>query len=171
MKKAFIETGKIVNVHGVRGEVKIYPWNDDLEFLSQIRTMYLDEGKTPLVFTSLRIQKSMLLGKIQGVDTIEAATAYRNKVLYLKREDIPLEEGEYLWQDLLGLKVLDADTGKVYGELCDISQTGANDVYHIRFADGKERYIPAIREVVISVDIDGGEMKIRPLEGLFDDAD
>ena len=71
----------------------------------------------------------------------------------------------------MGLKVVDIDDGHLYGELTQVSPTGANDVYYIRFADGKERLIPAIPQVVLEVDLDGGVMKIRPLEGLFDDED
>ena len=74
-----------------------------------------------------------------------------------------MEEGEYLIQDLMGLKVVDVDDGHLYGELTQVSPTGANDVYHIRFADGKERLIPAIPQVVLEVDLDGGVMKIRCL--------
>ena len=71
----------------------------------------------------------------------------------------------------MGLKVVDIADVQIYGELSQVSPTGANDVYHIRFADGKERLIPAIPQVVLEVDLDGGVMKIRPLEGLFDDED
>ena len=82
-----------------------------------------------------------------------------------------LEEGEYFIQDLIGLEVVDADTGESYGKLSDVSQTGANDVYHISKPGEKEKYIPAIKQVVIETDVDGGVMKIRPLKGLFDDED
>ena len=80
-----------------------------------------------------------------------------------------MEEGEYLIQDLMGLQVVDADDGHLYGELTQVSPTGANDVYHILFADGKTRYIPAIPQVVKMTDLENGVMKIKPLDGLFDD--
>ena len=115
--------------------------------------------------------KNMPLLKIEGVNSIDEAAKLRDKIIYIHRDDIPMEEGEYLIQDLMGLQVVDADDGHLYGELTQVSPTGANDVYHIRFADGKERLIPAIPQVVIEVDLDGGVMKIRPLEGLFDDED
>ena len=112
-----------------------------------------------------------LLLKLEGIHSIDDAAKLRDKIIYIHRDDIPMEEGEYLIQDLMGLKVVDIDDGHLYGELTQVSPTGANDVYHIRFADGKERLIPAIPQVVLEVDLDGGVMKIRPLEGLFDDED
>lgn len=156
----------------VRGEVKLYPWCDDPEMFLDIETIYLDaKGQKPLALEGVRFVKNMPLLKIEGVNSIDEAAKLRDKIIYIHRDDIPMEEGEYLIQDLMGLQVVDADDGHLYGELTQVSPTGANDVYHIRFADGKERLIPAIPQVVIEVDLDGGVMKIRPLEGLFDDED
>ena len=115
-----------------------------------------------------RVQKNMVLLKLRGVDTPEAAQALRGKVLYLDREDDTLEEGQHYVQDLLGMTVADADTGRVYGVLRDVSRTGANDVYHVEFPDGVVELVPAIPQVVVRIDIEAGRMEIRPLEGLFD---
>ena len=87
------------------------------------------------------------------------------KILYADRADMPLEKGEYFIQDLIGLTVVDADTGEGYGTLSDVSQTGANDVYHISKPGKSEKLIPAIRDVVVETDLDGGIMRIRPLKG------
>ena len=103
------------------------------------------------------------------MDSVEAGAALRGKVLYVHRDEIPLGEGEHLIQDIIGLQVFDADSGERYGELCDVTHTGANDVYHIRFPDGKERLIPAIPQVIVKIDVMGGRMDIRPLEGLFEE--
>lgn len=105
---------------------------------------------------------------LEGVDTVEAAEQLRNQVLYMDRDEVELEEGVYFIQDLIGLEVLDADTGKSYGKLSDVMQTGANDVYEIKDETGKTVLIPAIPDVVQETDLDGGVMRIRPLEGLFD---
>jgi 16S rRNA processing protein RimM len=88
-------------------------------------------------------------------------------VLYLDRRDVKLPKGQYFIRDLIGLTVVDADTGEEYGKLTDVSATGANDVYHLDY-HGREVLIPVIPPVVIEVDIDGGVVRIRPLEGLFD---
>ena len=109
----------------------------------------------------------MVLLKLEGVDTPEAAQALRGRVLWLDREEDTLEEGQYYLQDLMGLSVKDADTGEVYGTLRDVTETGANDVYHVAFPDGRVQLVPAIPQVVLDIDLEGGVMLIRPLEGLF----
>ena len=167
MKKRFLECGKIVATHGLRGEVKVLPWCDGPEALVPIKTFYLDGGNTPKRAERCRIQKNMVLLKLEGVDTPEAAQALRGRVLWLDREEDTLEEGQYYIQDLIGLTVEDADTGEVYGTLRDVTETGANDVYHVAFPDGRVQLIPAIPQVIVEIDIDGGKMLIRPLEGLF----
>jgi len=105
------------------------------------------------------------------VDTVEQAQALRNSILYMDRNDVELEEGTYFIQDLIGLKVSDADTGADYGKIADVLQTGANDVYLLRDDSGKERLVPVIPDVVTEIEPEQGYVKIRPLKGLFDDAD
>lgn len=171
MRKKFLETGKIVTTHGVAGEVRVYPWCDGPDFLLGFDTLYLDKGKQPVRVENARVHKNIVILKLAGVDTMDDALLLRNKVLYIDRDDVELAEGEYFVQDLIGLVVLDADTGREYGVLTEVSQTGANDVYHVRRADGPERLIPAIPDVIVQTDIDGGRMLIRPLKGLFEDED
>ena len=102
---------------------------------------------------------------------MEEANALRGRVLWCDRQEVELDDRTFFIQDLIGLRVVDADEPSLfYGTLTQVSATGANDVYHIE-KDGKTRLIPAIRQVVISTDPDAGEMRIRPLKGLFDDAD
>lgn len=163
-----IETGKIVNTHGIRGEVKIQPWTDVPEDLADFESFYID-GVEYQVSVS-RLHKGMLLVKFSGVDTIEAAEKLRNKTVFADSSLFELEEGVYFQRDLLGLLVYDAVTGEKYGEITDIFSTGANDVYELT-SDGEDpvkRLIPAIKDCIQSVDIDAGEMKITPMPGLFD---
>lgn len=167
MRKQYLECGKIVSVHGLGGELKILPWSDSVEGLLDFSTFYLDGGKTPLAVVGSRVHKGMLLVQARGITTREAALALRGKVLYINRDDEVLEEGMYYVQDLEGLEVVDADSGQLYGTLTQVTHTGANDVYHILFADGSEQLVPAIKEVIISTDLDAGRMEIRPLRGLF----
>ena len=171
MKKQYLECGKIVTTHGVTGEIKVQPWCNTPEELAEIATLYLDGGKTSLEVQRSRVHKNMTLLKLKGVDSIEQAQTLRGKILWANRNDIPLEEGENFIQDLIGMTVVDADDGHTYGTLSDVSETGANDVYHITFPDGTIRLAPGIPQVVISTDIDSGVMRIRPLKGLFDDED
>ena len=169
MLKPFLEAGKIVTTHGLKGEVKVVPWTESPEELLDLEVLYLNKGQTPMEIESSRLQGNMALLKFQGIDTIEEAQGLRGKVLYADRDDIPLEEGQYFVQDVIGMRVVDADDGRLYGTVTDVSKTGANDVYHIRFADEKIRLVPKIPEVVLKMSPEEGEMVIRPLKGLFDD--
>lgn len=172
MPKSYLECGKIVTTHGVRGEVKVQPWCDGPAFLKEFRTFYLDrEGTSPIQAVSVKAVGNMGVIKFEGVDTVEQAMALRNRVLYIKRSEAKLAEGDYFIQDLIGLEVVDFDCPEHrYGKLTDVSQTGANDVYHIATEQG-EVLIPAIKQVVRSVELDAGRMLITPLKGLFDDVD
>ncbi len=167
--KKYLEIGKIVAVQGLKGEVRTEPWCDSPDFLCEFDTLYFDKGKTPLEVERSRPQKNIVIMKIKGVDTVEQAQLLRNKILYMDREDVELEEGAYFVQDLIGLTVIDNDSGRDYGKICEVSFTGANDVYHIKDKDGAVRLIPAIPDVVKSTDIGEGVMKIHVLEGLFDE--
>ena len=167
MKKEYLEAGKIVTTHGIRGEVKIMPYTDSPELLAEFDRLFMGKNREEVNIERSRVFKNTIIAKIEGIDTPEAAEKLRNKVLYMHRDDLELDDGTYFIQDLIGLEVRDADTSKVYGEITDVMQTGANDVYVIKGSD-REYLVPAIADVVVSTDIDGGIMTIRPLDGLFD---
>ncbi len=171
MKKQYLEIGKIVSIHGLNGICKVQPWCDDAAFLCEFETLYRGKLHTPMQVESAKVQKNMALVKFEGVDTPEQAEALRGTVLYMNREDVELEDGSYFIQDLIGMAVVDADNGNEYGKLTDVLQTGANDVYTVKTADGKELLVPVIPDVVLNVDPDAEKITIRPLKGLFDDAD
>lgn len=123
MRKPFLECGKIVSTHGVLGEMRVQPWCDSPEDLEGIKTLYFDGGAAPAEVLRARAHKNVVLLKLRGVDTVEQAQALRGRVLWVAREDMPLEEGEYFIQDLLGMQVVDADDGHPYGVLSDVSET------------------------------------------------
>ena len=93
--KQFLETGKITGTHGLKGEVRVQPWADSPEFLAEFDELYLDKGAKKIGITSSRVHKNMLIMKIKGIDTVEQADALRNKVLYMNRDDVELEDGAY----------------------------------------------------------------------------
>lgn len=167
--KQFLEIGKIVAVQGLRGEVRVQYYCDSAEVLCDFDTLYLDKGKTAVTIEKAYPHKNIVVLKPQGVDSREQAQPLVGKMLYLNRNDAELEDGLYFVQDIIGLTVKDADTGEVYGKISEVYQNGASDVYSIRKEDGRELMFPCIDEVVISTDIDRGEMLIRPLKGLFDE--
>ena len=166
--KQFLETGKITGTHGLKGEVRVQPWADSPEFLTEFDELYLDNGARKIVITSSRVHKGMLIMKIKGVDSIEDADRLRNRILYMNRDDVELEDGAYFIQDLIGLDVLDDDTGERLGTLADVSETGANDVYHVRTSDGREVLIPVIPDVVREISLEDGCVRIFRMKGLFE---
>lgn len=167
MKKEFLEAGKIVATHGIRGEVKIMPYCDSPELLAEFDRLFIGKDHDEIFLDNTRVFKGMVIAKLHGIDTPEAAERLRNKILFMHRGDLELDENTYFIQDLIGLEVKDADTGFVYGKIADVMQTGANDVYIVKGSD-REYLVPAIPDVVIDTDIDGNIMLIRPLDGLFD---
>lgn len=167
----FIEIGKIVGTHGIRGELRVNPWCDSPEFFKNFNTLYFDKtGKEPVKIVGVRPHGNIVLLKLDGVETVEQASSLRGKVLFIKRCDIELEEGRYFVQELIGCQVKDAKTDKIYGTISEVSKTGANDVWHIKNQE-REYLIPVIPDVVVSIDVKAGIIEINPLRGLFDDED
>ena len=172
MRKKFLEVGKIVSTHGLKGDVKVDPWCDDGEFLCEFEELYLDSaGKEKIKVLSAKVHKNIVLMRLDGIDSIEKAELLRGKILFMDRDDVELPEGEHFIQDILGLGVFDVDTNRCYGKVTDVLKTGANDVYQVTSDDGKDYLIPVIDEVICEVDVDNNFMKIRPLKGIFDDED
>ena len=171
MQKKFIETGKIVGTHGVRGEMRVQAWCDSLKIFTYYKKLYLDSnGDSVLKISSSRVHGNVCLIKVDGVDTVESAESLRGRVLYIDRKDIKLEKGQFLIDDIIGCSVIDADTDVKYGTVSDVSQTGANDVWHI-INDGREYLMPNIPQFVKSVDIENSVIFVTPIKGVFDDED
>lgn len=173
MLKPYLELGQIVSTHGIKGEVRVNPWCDSPEFACKFKTVYLDaDGEKAVKVVASRPHGNVALMKLEGVDTVEQAAAMRNKIIYMARKDAKLPEGSWFIADLIGCKAHDADDeAKIWGTVTDISQTGANDVWHITDESGKEYLIPAIPSVVIDTDLENEKVYIRPLKGIFDDED
>lgn len=111
-----------------------------------------------------------MLLKLEGINTVEDASALRGRVLFMNRDDAKLPDGDYFIQDLIGCRVVDADDGRPYGTLTEVSATGANDVWHVQDDAGREYLLPAIPPVVIETDVEREIIRIRPLKGIFDEA-
>lgn len=170
MLKEFLEAGKIVGTHGIKGELRVEPWCDSPDFLAQFETLYTNEGGQALKVISSRVHKNLLLIKLLGIDTIEHGDLMRGKILYIKRSDVTLPQGRYFISDLLGMKVYHADDQSVcYGTITDVIKTGANDVYQITNEQKRNYLIPVIDQVVVETDIVGRRLLIRPMKGIFED--
>ncbi len=164
MKNKYLDAGKIVNTHGIRGELKIYPLCDSPEFLLEFNRFFIDGDEIEVI--SSRVHKNVVLMRLEGIDHIDRAETMIGKILKIDSDDVELDEGQYFIEDLIGMRVIDVDTGKEYGKLKSVIQTGANDVYEVQ---GDKLYlVPKIDEVVIDTDLEKGIITIRPLKGLFD---
>ena len=170
MLKQYLEIGQIVSTHGIKGEVRVNPWCDTPEFMKKFKTLYFDaNGNKAVKITACRPHGNVVIIKLDGVDTVEEAQKLRNKTLYMNRADAKLGKGDWFIQDLIGCTVYDADDNeKTYGKLTDVAETGANDIWFIE-NNGKEYIIPAIKDVVINVNVENESVFIRPLKGIFDE--
>ncbi len=171
MRKEYLEAGKIVGTHGIRGELRLEPWCDSAQFLLGFSTLYNKDGSVAYPVCSSRVHKSLLLLTLEGITSIEQGDAMRGRVLYFKRSDATLPEGRYFITDLIGLEAYDADTQAHYGTLTQVYHTGANDVYQITDGNQKDYLIPVIDSVVLETDIERRILRIRPIKGIFDHAD
>lgn len=166
----YLEIGKVVGTHGLKGELRVDPWCDSPKFLCKFKNLYLAKGNTKLQVNS-RPHKNIAIVKVKGVDTIEEADKMRGKILYMNRNDANLAEGEYFIQDLMGMSVVDVDNGTEYGTLTEVFKTGANDVYQVTDSNKKNFLIPVIDDVVINISLEESKVYIRPMKGIFDDED
>ncbi len=165
--KTYLEIGKIVAIHGLKGEVRVDPWCDYPEFLCEFDELFFSKGTEKIIIENARPHKNIVIMKIEGIDTPEAAEKLRGKILYISRNDVELPEGTYFVQDLIGLEVEDADNGTVYGRITDVRNTGANDIYTIK-SEEKEFMFPAVPEFIEKTDIEGGKLYIHMIDGLLD---
>ena len=161
MKLQFIEAGEIVTTHGVKGEVKVMPWVDGPEILCEFDRCRIAGKEYEIV--SCRIQKSCNLVKLSGVDTMEAAQAMRGKVIELYREDI--DDEVIFAAELIGVEVY-AD-GTLLGKITDVLDYPGNSVYVVTSAH--EYMIPAVKQFILSTDVDKNEMQVKLIEGMRSD--
>jgi len=158
----YLEAGKIVNTHGIRGEVKIQPWADSPDFLTPIKQFYID-GE-PITVTSAKAHKGCVIAALDGVTDFDGAIKLKNKTIYIDRSDAQIEEGRHFIADLIGLRAIDAETGAEFGRISDVLSLPSNDVYVI--AGSREILVPAVPDFIIETNIEDGFVRIRLREGL-----
>lgn len=163
MKHRYLEAGKIVNTHGIAGEVKILPWADEPAFLLDFDTLYIDAQ--PVKLRSARVHKNCVLAKLEGVEDVNAAMLLRDKIVCIDREDAVLEEGAFFLADLMGLEVRDAESGAVLGQIADVLTPPASNVYVVRGGE-KEHMIPAVPEFIRETNVDEGYILVQLIEGM-----
>ena len=158
--KDFLEAGKIVNTHGVRGEVRITPWADSADFLRRFRVFYIDG--TPYRVLRSRVHKSQLIAALEGVEDVNAAMALKNRVICIRREDAHLPEGRYFVQDLIGLPVR-TDAGEDLGTLAEVLDLPQGQVYVVK--GKREILIPDVPAFILNIDPEEG-FTVHLIEGM-----
>ena len=161
MKIQFIEAGEIVTTHGVKGEIKVLPWLDSPEDLCDFDRCRID-GKE-VAIEQCRVQKTCNLVKLSGIDTMEAAQAMRGKIIELYRED---NDDEFIFAaELIGVEVF--CEGVSIGKIKDVLDYPGNSVYVVK---GEHEYmIPAVKQFILSTDVDGNRMEVKLIEGMRTD--
>ena len=162
--------GEIANTHGIRGEVKVYPTTDDVARFKKLKKCILKTKQWEMLLhvESFKFFKQFAILKFKEFNNINEVEQYKHCSLYVEREDaVKCEEDEYYIADLVGCTVYNEDDSEL-GDLIDVIQTGANDVYVVRMESGKELMIPAIKECILSVSITERRVKVHLLKGLLD---
>ena len=164
----YLELGQIVNVKGLKGEVKVNPFTENInrfETLNKILIKLKNEIKEYEI-EKVSYHKNQVILKLKGIDTIEAAETLRNYYILINRKDLePLEEGKYYIADLIGLDVY-TEEGKALGKVDDIYNTGSNDIYVVKDELGKQKLLPGIPEVIKKVDLENSKIIVNLIEGL-----
>ncbi|MBR1572943.1 MAG: 16S rRNA processing protein RimM [Lachnospiraceae bacterium] len=165
----YLQVGAITSPHGVHGEAKVYPMTDDVKRFKKLKEVYLGDDKRLLHISSVKFFKNMVILKFDEFTTPEEIDKIRKVGLYVTRDmAVKLQKDEYFIADLIGLEVY-SDEDKLIGELTDVMQTGANDVYVVKTQSGNEILIPAIKDCILEVSIEESRMLVHLLPGLIDE--
>lgn len=170
MNQEYFQIGSIITTHGLKGEVKVYPTTEDPKRFEALKEVLLEEknGFTSLKIRSVKYFKNVIILGFKEFTDINQVESLRGKKLFVSRENaLELEDNEYFIPDLIGIKVVDEDENEI-GVLKDVLETGANDVYIVKTAEGKEILVPAIKDCILFVDTEKELMKIHLLDGLLD---
>ena len=163
MRLEFIEAGEIVTTHGVKGEMKVLPWVDSPDILCEFDRCRI--GGVEYTIESCRIQKSCNLVKLKGIDTMEAAQAMRGKTVELYREDI--DDEVIFAAELIGMEVY-TEEGCI-GKILEVLDYPGNSVYVVK---GEYEYmIPAVKQFILSTDMDANRMEVKLIKGMRSDED
>lgn len=164
-----LQVGVISSTHGVRGEVKVFPTTDDATRFKKLKQVYLDTGKEQMLLEiqGVKFFKQFVILKFKGIDNINDIEKYKGRSLFVERKDaVPLEEDEYYIADMIGMSVYTEDGAK-FGILKDVMETGANDVYIIDSDEHGQVLVPAIKQCILTVDVEADRMVIHLMDGLI----
>ncbi len=156
-----IETGKIVNTHGLRGELKVEQWSDSPEIFCTFPHFFIDNIE--YIKERARVQKGFVILKLKGIDTIDSAEALKNKILFIPRSSLPLDDGACLISDLVGLRAVD-ESGAELGKIDGILTLPGGEVLEIH--GKREILVPLVDEFVLNIDLEAGAVTLKLIEGM-----
>lgn len=158
--------GQIINTHGIRGQLKIYPITSDIERFRSLKRVFIGESKVECNVSSVMIKKGLVIIALKEYSNINEVTSFVKSYLFVSDEDrVVLPKDNYFIHDLVGCKIIDAKEGFV-GELVDVIQGAANDVYVVKNGDA-EILIPAVKEFIKNVDVLSKEIHVELIEGMI----
>lgn len=169
-ERELVTIGKIAGTHGYKGLLKVIPITDFPERFHQLKRVLVDNGKkiTELDIISCSPYKQYYIFKFDGITSMEAAQTYSGSWMKIPENEVyPLPEGVYYHFQLLGLDVFDIEQGRL-GKITDILETGANDVYVVESEEPGEILLPAIKEVILNIDLEAKTMQVKLMPGLID---
>lgn len=162
-----IKIGEVVNVVGLRGELKIYPYSENKERFETLKTVYFDDAQVQI--EKVRYKDNLVILKINGVDDRAGADACRGKEVFMNDEDLEiLPEGTYYVKDILGFQVEDQRRG-IIGILRDVRDNGAQDLFMIEKNNGGELLVPAVEQFFTGVDMERKVVMVDLIEGMYED--
>ena len=171
MKNEYLEGGRICTAHGVRGQLKAEHLCDSPRVLTKAKSIYFKDRSgayTPLAVKAASVMGQFVLLTLEGIDSREAAIAYRGRSFYLHRSEVPLAKGAMFIADMIGLPVLHAESGELLGELSDVSEISGRRIYTVKTERG-EVLLPAVPEFIKEISEEG--MRVLPIPGFFDEVD
>ena len=163
----YIVVGKIVNTHGIKGEIKIYPYTDDIERFSNLKNVFIGEDKLSVEIVNVKYHKNMVLLKLKEFDNINEVIKFKEELVFIHEEDkVELSKDNYFIYELIDCKVFDLD-GNSLGYVIDVLQNSSNDIYVIKDKQ-KEYLIPAVKQFIKEVNIAEKRIVIDPIEGMIE---
>lgn len=165
----YLKLGQIINTHGVKGEIKVYPLTDDIKRFGKLKVVYMKQAEDYKAYKieEVKYLKNIVILKLENINDMNEAVKLIDNYLYVDRENaVKLSKDTYFIADLIGMEVYTIKD-ELLGSIITVFSTGSNDVYEIKKDDGKPFLIPAIKDVVKAVDVEKRKMRIELLEGLL----
>ncbi len=162
-----IKIGQVVNVVGLKGELKIYHYSDYKERFEELANIYLENTRYQI--TGIRYMKELVILKLEGIEDRNEAEKHKGKDVYIDKSDIRvLPEGTYHIFDLIGMRVVDNE-GTAIGILNDVIRNSAQDLYEVEKENKNKFLIPAVEEFILKIDMESRTITVKLIEGLMDE--